>query len=54
MTWSAGRTAITAVVQRAPTIAAPKVTAAQVSRPTGSATMLSLGIFGNCFLVSAT
>src|ERR1700722_4748143 len=49
MTWSAGRTAMTPVVERAPTSAAPRVTAAQVSRPTGSGTRLCLGSFGELF-----
>src|ERR1700677_2204005 len=47
MTWSAGRTAMTALVERCPTTAAPRVTAAQVSRPTGSAMILPLGSLGN-------
>ena len=54
MTWSAGSTAITPVVERAPTSAAPSVTAAHVSRPIGSATTLSFGSLGNCFRTSAT
>jgi hypothetical protein len=37
-----GRTAIVAVGERAPTSAAPRVTAAVVSRPIGSATTFSL------------
>src|ERR1035437_918291 len=53
MTWSAGKTAMTPVVERAPTSAAPSVTAAQVSRPIGSATTFSLGSFGNCLRTSA-
>src|SRR5882724_5142302 len=52
MTWSAGRTAITPVVERAPTNAAPSVTAAQVSRPIGSAITFSFGSFGSCFRTS--
>ena len=48
MTWSAGNTAITAVVERAPTTAAPSATAAQVSRPTGSAMTFSFGSSGSC------
>src|SRR5215469_1906631 len=52
MTWSAGSTVITPVVERAPTSAAPSVTAAQVSRPTGSATRFSFGTFGSCFRTS--
>ena len=52
MTWSAGSTAMTPVVERAPTSAAPSVTAAQVSRPIGSATRLAFGIFGSCFWTS--
>src|SRR5882724_13366691 len=52
MTWSAGRTAITPVVERAPTNAAPSVTAAQVSRPIGSAISFSFGSFGSCFRTS--
>src|SRR6202789_1339741 len=43
---------MTPVVERAPTKAAPRVTAAQVSRPIGSATRLSFGIFGNCLRTS--
>ena len=54
MTWSAGSTAITPVVERAPTSAAPSVTAAHVSRPIGSATTLSFGSLGNCLRTSAT
>ena len=49
MTWSAGSTAMTPVVERAPTSAAPSVTAAQVSRPTGSATRLCFGNFRKLF-----
>ena len=52
MTWSAGKTAMTPVVERAPTSAAPSVTAAQVSRPTGSAMRFCLGIFGSCLRTS--
>ena len=52
MTWSAGKTAMTPVVERAPTSAAPSVTAAQVSRPTGSAIRFCLGIFGSCLRTS--
>ena len=52
MTWSAGKTAMTPVVERAPTIAAPNVTAAQVLRPSGSAMRLALGIFGSCLRTS--
>src|ERR1035437_3908585 len=52
MTWSAGNTAMTPVVERAPTSAAPSVTAAQVSRPTGSATRFCFGIFGSCLRTS--
>src|ERR1041385_4582740 len=52
MTWSAGRTAITPVVERAPTSAAPSVTAAQVSRPTGSAMTFCFGTFGSFFRTS--
>ena len=52
ITWSAGNTAMTPVVERAPTMAAPSVTAAQVSRPTGSATTFSFGNFGNCLRTS--
>ena len=52
MTWSAGSTAMTPVVERAPTSAAPSVTAAQVSRPIGSAMRLSFGIFGSCLRTS--
>ena len=40
---------MTPVVERAPTSAAPSVTAAQVSRPIGSAMRLALGIFGKLF-----
>jgi hypothetical protein len=36
------------VVERDPTIAAPSVTAAHVSRPTGSATMFCFGSLGSC------
>jgi hypothetical protein len=53
MTWSAGRTAITPVVERAPTRAAPRVTAAQVSRPTGSAMMFAGGSPASCRRTSA-
>src|ERR1035437_2622043 len=52
MTCWAGKTAITPVVERAPTSAAPSVTAAQVSRPIGSATKFCFGIFGNCLRTS--
>jgi len=44
----AGRIAMTPVVERAPTRAAPRVTAAHVSRPTGSAMTFSFGSFGSC------
>ena len=40
---------MTAVVERAPTIAAPSVTAAQVSRPHGSAMTFCLGNLGKLF-----
>ena len=40
---------MTPVVERAPTSAAPSVTAAQVSRPTGSAMTFSFGSFGQLF-----
>ena len=40
------------MVDRAPTTAAPSVTAAQVSRPTGSAMMFAFGSFGSCFATS--
>src|SRR6185312_3672113 len=43
---------ITPVVERAPTNAAPSVTAAHVSRPIGSATRLSFGTFGSCLRTS--
>ena len=43
---------MTPLVERCPTIAAPKVTAAHVSRPTGSAMTFPFGNFGNCFLTS--
>ena len=44
---------MTPVVERAPTSAAPSVTAAQVSRPHGSAMMFSFGSFGSCRFTSA-
>ena len=53
MTWSAGNTAMTAVVERAPARAAPSVTAAQVSRPHGSLRMFCLGSFGSCCFTPA-
>ena len=52
MTWSAGSTAMTPVVERAPTIAAPSVTAAQVSRPQGSAMTFCFGNLGSCLRTS--
>src|ERR1035441_736349 len=52
MTWSAGSTAMTPVVERAPTNAAPRVTAAQVSRPIGSAKKILFARLGCLHLVS--
>src|ERR1035437_585478 len=49
MTWSAGKTAMTPVVERAPTNAAPSVTAAQGSRPIGSARRFCFGDVGKLF-----
>ena len=43
---------MTPVVERAPTSAAPSVTAAQVSRPIGSAMTFSFGSFGSCLRTS--
>ncbi len=43
---------MTPVVVRAPTSAAPSVTAAMVSRPMGSAMTFSFGSFGSCLRTS--
>src|SRR5436853_147203 len=44
---------MTAFVLRCPQIDAPSVTAAVVSRPTGSATTFSFGNFGSCLRTSS-